>query len=178
MAEQQASDHGASMTELRKHATSLASDLAGSLQRISVQSGDSSIEVEWQPQAAEAAAAPEDSASPASAPAAAADGSSAGEAAAGEWAVVSSPMVGTFFRSPSPDAPPFVEVGDAVEQGQTVAIVEAMKLFNPITTELAGVIAEVLVENGQPVEFGQPLLRLKTAAQAAEAASAGEAGRG
>lgn len=70
---------------------------------------------------------------------------------------VVSPMVGTFYRSPSPDAEPFVELGGSVEVGQTVCIVEAMKLMNEIEAEVAGKIVEILVENGQPVEYGQPL---------------------
>lgn len=71
--------------------------------------------------------------------------------------VVKSPMVGTFYRSSAPGAAPFVEVGATVKQGDTVCIIEAMKLLNEIETDAAGVIKEILVENGQPVEFGQPL---------------------
>jgi len=74
---------------------------------------------------------------------------------------VTSPFVGTFYRSPSPDAPPFVEVGSAVTEGQTLCIVEAMKLMNEIEADQSGTVAEVLVENGKPVEFDQPLFRLK-----------------
>jgi len=70
---------------------------------------------------------------------------------------IKSPMVGTFYRSPSPESPPFVEVGDVVEVGQVVCIVEAMKLMNEIKSEIKGRITEVPVENAQPVEFGQTL---------------------
>jgi acetyl-CoA carboxylase biotin carboxyl carrier protein len=70
---------------------------------------------------------------------------------------VLSPMVGTFYRSPAPDADPFVEVGDVVEVGQTVCIIEAMKLMNEIEAETRGRVVQVLVENAQPVEFGQKL---------------------
>ena len=73
---------------------------------------------------------------------------------------VTSPMVGTFYRSPSPEAKPFVQVGDTVKKGDTLCIIEAMKLLNEIEAEEDGVIKEVLVENGQPVEFGQPLFIL------------------
>jgi acetyl-CoA carboxylase biotin carboxyl carrier protein len=66
-------------------------------------------------------------------------------------------MVGTFYRSPAPDADPFVEVGDVVEVGQTVCIIEAMKLMNEIEAEFRGRLVQVLVENAQPVEFGQKL---------------------
>ncbi len=72
-----------------------------------------------------------------------------------------SPMVGTFYRSPAPDEPPFVELGEVVKRGQTVCIVEAMKLMNEIEAESAGRIAEILVENAQPIEFGQVLMRIE-----------------
>ena len=71
--------------------------------------------------------------------------------------VVKSPMVGTFYRSATPGAKPFVEVGDTVQEGSTLCIVEAMKLMNEIEADSSGVIKSVLAENGQPVEFGQPL---------------------
>jgi acetyl-CoA carboxylase biotin carboxyl carrier protein len=71
--------------------------------------------------------------------------------------VVKSPMVGTFYRSSSPGAPAFVEVGATVKEGDTICIIEAMKLLNEIDADLAGTITKILVENGQPVEFGQPL---------------------
>ncbi|MFT5642976.1 MAG: acetyl-CoA carboxylase biotin carboxyl carrier protein [Janthinobacterium sp.] len=71
--------------------------------------------------------------------------------------VVKSPMVGTFYRSAAPGSPAFVEVGSTVKDGDTVCIIEAMKLLNEIDTDAAGVVTQILVENGQPVEFGQPL---------------------
>jgi acetyl-CoA carboxylase biotin carboxyl carrier protein len=71
--------------------------------------------------------------------------------------VVKSPMVGTFYRSSSPGAPAFVEVGANVKEGDTLCIIEAMKLLNEIDADLSGTITKILVENGQPVEFGQPL---------------------
>lgn len=71
--------------------------------------------------------------------------------------IVKSPMVGTFYRSSAPGSAPFVEIGTAVKQGETVCIIEAMKLLNEIEADAAGVIKQILVENGQPVEFGQPL---------------------
>ena len=74
--------------------------------------------------------------------------------------IVKSPMVGTFYRSSAPGAKPFVEVGQAVKAGETVCIIEAMKLLNEIEADKDGVVKEVLVENGQPVEFGQPLILL------------------
>ena len=74
-----------------------------------------------------------------------------------EGTTVTSPMVGTFYRSPNPGAAPFVKVGDKVEAGQTLCIIEAMKLLNEIEAETSGTIKEILVDNAQPVEFGQPL---------------------
>jgi acetyl-CoA carboxylase biotin carboxyl carrier protein len=71
--------------------------------------------------------------------------------------VVKSPMVGTFYRSSSPGSPAFVEVGANVKEGDTLCIIEAMKLLNEIDSDVAGVVTKILVENGQPVEFGQPL---------------------
>lgn len=74
--------------------------------------------------------------------------------------VIKSPMVGTFYRSSSPGNPAFVEIGTAVKPGDTLCIIEAMKLLNEIDADSAGVITQILVENGQPVEFGQPLFVL------------------
>jgi acetyl-CoA carboxylase biotin carboxyl carrier protein len=98
--------------------------------------------------AQEPAAAP----SPAPAPAAASES---------DGVYVTSPFVGTFYRSPSPDAPPFVEVGSVVREGQTLCIVEAMKLMNEIEADAAGTIVEILGENGKSVEFGQKLFKLR-----------------
>lgn len=73
------------------------------------------------------------------------------------WREIRSPMVGTFYRAPSPGAEPFVDVGTEIEPGQTLCILEAMKLMNEITSEDRGVIRKIMVENSHPVEFGQPL---------------------
>jgi acetyl-CoA carboxylase biotin carboxyl carrier protein len=75
--------------------------------------------------------------------------------------LITSPFVGTFYRSPAPDQPPFVEVGASVRKGQVLCIIEAMKLMNEIESEVAGKVAECLAQNGQPVEFGQPLFRIE-----------------
>jgi len=82
----------------------------------------------------------------------------------GRYAPIVAPMVGTFYRAANPDAPPFVQEGDAVEVGQTVCILEAMKLFNEIQSEVAGRVVSVLVENGAPVEYGQPLFLIDPSA--------------
>jgi len=74
---------------------------------------------------------------------------------------ITSPFVGTFYRAPSPDAPPFVEIGSAIREGQALCIVEAMKLMNEIEADGPGAIVEILVENGKPVEFGQKLFKVR-----------------
>jgi len=94
------------------------------------------------------AAAPAAGAAPAGAPAAPAEP---------QGHLVKSPMVGTFYRAPNPGASPFVEVGQSVKEGEPLCIIEAMKLLNEIEADKSGVIKEILVENGEPVEYGQPL---------------------
>ncbi|MDX1568185.1 MAG: acetyl-CoA carboxylase biotin carboxyl carrier protein [Longimicrobiales bacterium] len=76
---------------------------------------------------------------------------------------VPAPMVGTFYRAPAPDAPPYVEVGDRVQVGDTLCIIEAMKLMNELECEVAGTISEICVENADPVEYGQVLFRIEPA---------------
>jgi acetyl-CoA carboxylase biotin carboxyl carrier protein len=77
------------------------------------------------------------------------------------FAYVKSPMVGTFYRSPSPDSPPFVDTNSKIEEKSVVCIIEAMKIMNEIQAEVKGTIVELLVENGQPVEYGQRLFKVK-----------------
>ncbi len=74
---------------------------------------------------------------------------------------ITAPMVGTFYRAPAPDDPPFVEIGSRISSGQTVCILEAMKLMNELEAEVSGEVVEILIENGTPVEFGQVLMRIK-----------------
>ena len=99
---------------------------------------------------------------PAAAPGSAVPASPAPAAAeaAQEGHVVKSPMVGTFYRAPSPDAKPFVDVGSTVKAGETICVLEAMKLMNEIEADASGTVKAILVENGQPVEYGQPLFIL------------------
>ena len=85
----------------------------------------------------------------------------AAPAVSGNRTTVDAPIVGTFYRSPSPDAPAFVKVGDTVSADTTVCIIEARKVMNEIKAEKSGVIKEILVENGQPVEYGQPIFVLE-----------------
>jgi acetyl-CoA carboxylase biotin carboxyl carrier protein len=140
---------------------------SGPLRRVSVSCGGTTVEVEWSPRAAAAFPAVEFAAN--------GDGNHAAEAprpernggeppgrdaADGSRIVVASPMVGTFYRAPEPGAAPYVEVGDVVEAGQQVGIVEAMKLMNPILAECAGRVAEIVADDGAPVEYEQPLIVL------------------
>jgi acetyl-CoA carboxylase biotin carboxyl carrier protein len=96
-------------------------------------------------------------AAPAPAPVAAAEAPSAPKL---NGTVIKSPMVGTFYRTPAPGSPAFVEVGKTVKKGDTICIVEAMKMMNHIEAEVSGVIESILVENGQPVEYDQPLFTI------------------
>lgn len=109
--------------------------------------------------AAPAAAVPTIVAAPAPAAAPAAPAAQAKTEEAG--AAIVSPMVGTFYRAPSPGAEPFVKEGDSVKKGQVIGIIEAMKLLNEVEADQDGIVKEFAVENGQPVEFGQPLVILK-----------------
>jgi acetyl-CoA carboxylase biotin carboxyl carrier protein len=111
------------------------------------------LELSAAPRAA-AASAPAEAAAPAAAP-----------APSGPALVeIKSPMVGTFYRSPAPEAPAYVEVGSRVVRGQTLCILEAMKLMNELQSDVAGTVREICVENGEPVEYGQVLFRIEPAA--------------
>ncbi|CAG2158840.1 acetyl-CoA carboxylase biotin carboxyl carrier protein [Cupriavidus numazuensis] len=149
--------------DLRKLKTLIDLVAESGISELEVTEGDGKVRIVKQPPQVIAApmAMPQMQAlpvMPAAAPAASAP--AAAEAAAPQLPaghIVTSPMVGTFYRAPSPGAAPFVNVGDAVKEGQTVCIIEAMKLLNEIECDKAGVIKEILVENGQAVEYGQPL---------------------
>jgi acetyl-CoA carboxylase biotin carboxyl carrier protein len=97
----------------------------------------------------------------AAAPAPAAPPPAKAETSDGNVSYITSPFVGTFYRSPGPDAAPFVDVGTHVKKGQVLCIVEAMKLMNEIESEIQGTVVQVLVENGHPVEYGEPLFKIK-----------------
>ena len=131
---------------------------------IEIQEGEESVRISRYsqsappaPMAAPVAPPPVAPPAPAPAPAAAPAAEPAAEAEVPEGHVIKSPMVGTFYRAPSPGASPFVEVGQQVNVGDTLCIIEAMKLLNQIEADKAGTIKAILVENGQPVEYDQPL---------------------
>ncbi|WP_241176156.1 biotin/lipoyl-containing protein [Modestobacter sp. KNN46-3] len=143
---------------LREDVLQLARALPGDLRRLTVRNGDSSIEIEWATEdrpPADGAGVPgprgltlaADPASDAEVPA--------------DLTAVHAPLVGTFYAAPAPEAGPFVRVGDEVEAGQTLGIVEAMKLMNPIVADEAGVVAEVVVGDAESVEYGQVLMYLR-----------------
>ncbi|MFJ5382538.1 acetyl-CoA carboxylase biotin carboxyl carrier protein [Cupriavidus sp. CER94] len=151
--------------DLRKLKTLIDLVAESGISELEVTEGDGKVRIVKQPpQVLAPVAMPQFQALPPAAGAAAPVAGAAAPAAAAEAApqlpaghVVTSPMVGTFYRAPSPGAAPFVNVGDTVKEGQTVCIIEAMKLLNEIECDKAGVIKEILVENGQAVEYGQPL---------------------
>ncbi|MGA0244854.1 MAG: acetyl-CoA carboxylase biotin carboxyl carrier protein [Pseudohongiellaceae bacterium] len=129
---------------------------------IEIKEGEEAVRISRNSSVTTAVAAP--AAAPVAAPApspaapAASEEKPAPQATSGH--IVSSPMVGTFYRSPSPSSPPFVEVGTHVKAGDVVCIVEAMKMMNQIEAEKAGIIEAILVKDGEPVEFDQPLVTI------------------
>lgn len=135
------------------------------LAEIEIKEGEESVRLARTPKGAVVAAAPVMHAAPVAAPVMPMHGPT--EAASGGTPkpaadlppghIVRAPMVGTFYGSPSPDKPAFVTVGQAVKAGDTLGIIEAMKMFNPIEADVAGTVLKVMVENGQPIEFDQPL---------------------
>ncbi|WP_018935359.1 acetyl-CoA carboxylase biotin carboxyl carrier protein [Thioalkalivibrio sp. ALJ24] len=131
------------------------------IHEIEINEGEESVRITrspggvLQPQPAPMPAAAPPPAQPA--PPAAAEEVPAEEPAELEGHRVTAPMVGTFYRAPSPGATPFVEVGQQVEVGDTLCIIEAMKMLNPLEADQAGTVRQILVENGNPVEYGQPL---------------------
>jgi acetyl-CoA carboxylase biotin carboxyl carrier protein len=146
--------------DLRKLKTLIELVESSGIAELEVQEGEERVRITRSlPAAAAPVAAHLPAAAPAPVPAAAqpVPGAEAPASPTPDGNVVKSPMVGTFYRSASPGAKPFVEVGDTVKEGDALCIIEAMKLMNEIESDKAGVIKAILSENGQPVEFGQPL---------------------
>ncbi|MEH0930520.1 acetyl-CoA carboxylase biotin carboxyl carrier protein [Micromonospora sp. CPCC 205558] len=150
---------------LRRQAQHLIAELAGPVRRIRLRSGPAVLEVEWHPDEVTRPEVP--AVVPAQAASAVVSTPNAPPAVIRPpvpgRAAVRAPIIGTFYRSPEPGARPFVAVGDLVRPGQPVAIVEAMKLMNEVTADRAGRVVAVLVEDGQPVEYDQPLVELDPA---------------
>jgi acetyl-CoA carboxylase biotin carboxyl carrier protein len=141
----------------------LVRDLAGilndtNLTEIEVELGDLKVRVSRQPAAVHAVAAPQPVYAAAAPQAAPAGGAPAAVTADPSKDAVSSPMVGTAYLSPSPDAKPFIEVGQSVKEGQTLLIIEAMKTMNQIPSPRSGTVKAILIEDAQPVEYGMPLV--------------------
>ncbi|MDF3035223.1 MAG: acetyl-CoA carboxylase biotin carboxyl carrier protein [Paucimonas sp.] len=151
--------------DLRKLKTLIDLVAESDIAELEVTEGESKVRIvkSSAPQSQLVMMQPQAAAPTAGAPALAASASAAAPAAAPVVAaeasghIVKSPMVGTFYRSSAPGSAPFVEVGASVKEGDTLCIIEAMKLLNEIDADASGVIKQILVENGQPVEFGQPL---------------------
>jgi acetyl-CoA carboxylase biotin carboxyl carrier protein len=141
--------------KVSREAHELLKKAGGPVTRISVAAGDAIIEIEWDPTAAPAGPATGGYGLPA-----AVEPQAGGIEADGRTAVTA-PLVGTFYRSPEPGAKPFVEVGDMVEAEQEVGIIEAMKIMNRIVADASGKVVELLVNDGDMVEFGQPLMLLE-----------------
>ncbi|MFF7209863.1 acetyl-CoA carboxylase biotin carboxyl carrier protein [Streptomyces sp. NPDC008238] len=152
--------------ELRAQTRLLAGELPGTLRRITLRAGGLSVDVEWEsaavaapvPAPVPAGAAPAPPAAPAPAPAAPADAGA--QAPPAGLVSVTAPLVGTFYQASSPGAEPFVRVGDVVEPGRQLAIIEAMKLLNSITAETRGRVHAIHVQDGEVVEYAQPLIDL------------------
>jgi acetyl-CoA carboxylase biotin carboxyl carrier protein len=135
------------------------------IDEIEIKEGEESVRISrnganMQHMMAHPVAAPMPAAAPAPAPVAAAPEAPAAAPAASTGHALKSPMVGTFYRSPSPSSPSFVEVGQSVKVGDVICIIEAMKMMNQIEADKAGVVESILVENGQAVEFDQPLVTI------------------
>src|SRR5512139_846297 len=148
--------------DLRKLKTLIELVETSGVAELEIQEGEERVRITraFAPAAAPAAPVPAATVVPALQPVAVAPAPAAAPTppAEPEGHVVKSPMVGTFYRAASPGAKPFVEVGDTVQAGDTLCIIEAMKLMNEIEADKSGTVKQILVENGQPVEFGQPLI--------------------
>jgi acetyl-CoA carboxylase biotin carboxyl carrier protein len=147
--------------KVSREAHELLKKAGGPVTKIKVQAGDAAIEIEWDPNAA-----PAGPAGGAGWPAAGGYGTAPAESAMGPAAAegltpVTAPLVGTYYRSPEPGAKPFVEVGDVVEAEQEIGIIEAMKIMNRIVADAGGKVAELVVNDGEMVEFGQTLMLLE-----------------
>jgi len=143
--------------DLRKLKTLIELVESSGIAELEINEGEERVRITRHVAAAAPAYAPVAAAPPAAAVQAAVAAAEPAKPAEIDGHVVKSPMVGTFYRSASPGSKPFMDVGQSVKSGETLCIIEAMKLLNEIEADQSGVIKAILVENGQPVEFGQPL---------------------
>jgi len=143
------------LRRIAEQTRALVGEITGPLRRIQVRHGDTVIEIEWHDRTTPVAAAPP---SLADRPAVGPTAPPADQATPAAGHRIGSPIVGTFYRAAEPGGTPFVDVGDSIEPGQVIGIVEAMKLMNEITTDRPGVVVEILAGDGEPVEFDQPLI--------------------
>lgn len=149
MTEPTREDTGTALARIREEVAALVGATGGGLARLRVVSGGTEVELEW--------AAPAGEAAPAAAPREASAPAPAAVEHPGAHHVTS-PMVGTFYHAPEPGAAPFVVPGDLVEKGHQIGILEAMKLMNPIESDVRGRVVELLVPDGEPVDYGRPLV--------------------
>jgi acetyl-CoA carboxylase biotin carboxyl carrier protein len=148
--------------DLRKLKTLIDLVAESGIAELEVTEGEDKVRIVKTPSGIAAPAAPVTYMAPSHAPAAGGTGpAAAAEPEEPPGHVVKSPMVGTFYRSPSPGAPAFIEQGSVVKPGDTLCIIEAMKLLNEIEAEVGGTVTKILVDNGQPVEYGQPLFLIE-----------------
>ncbi|GAA1913599.1 acetyl-CoA carboxylase biotin carboxyl carrier protein [Streptantibioticus ferralitis] len=149
-----------SVERLAETASRLAAMVHAPLRRVRIQYGEAVVELEWpQEHPAPGEVAPRGLAT--TAPEGSPEPAARTDSGQSQHHHVTAPMVGNFYHAPEPGAPPFVNVGDLVEEGQDIGIVEAMKLMNPVQAECSGRVVAVLVEDGNPVEYGQPLIALE-----------------
>jgi len=139
---------------LRAEATRLVEEVVGPLKHVALRTGDCAVELTW-------ADPPMMGSPPVVSTMVATDAVVSPPPVEGDTVAVAAPLVGVFYAAPSPGAPPFVHVGDRVAAGQTIGIIEAMKLMNKIAADAAGIVTEILAANGQQVEFGQELVRIR-----------------
>jgi acetyl-CoA carboxylase biotin carboxyl carrier protein len=158
--DQVGSELAAELDAVRHSAKELAREMPGPLARLRVSSGQTVVELEWArgPAAPALAGSAPDGTAPAEAPAS----RDTPDTDQGKI-MLTAPLVGTFYHGSEPGAPPFVSVGDMVEPGQTIGILEAMKLMNPVAADHGGQVVEILVPDATPVEFAQPLIAIAAA---------------
>ncbi|MEV8551994.1 biotin/lipoyl-containing protein [Streptomyces glaucescens] len=154
---------GPTVEELRTQTRLLAGELPGTLRRITLRAGAISVDVEWETVPAPQAPAPATAPAPADPATAQAPAPQRTDGTPDGLVRVTAPLVGTYYQAPAPGAEPFVKVGDTVEAGQQLAVIEAMKLLNSITADVKGTVHAIHAADGEVVEYAQPLIDLRPA---------------